>query len=412
MDGGSHYRERDWRREQAHREAVRHPVTDEPMGLGEFDRSLDVVLANPQEQDLFLNVFLFTKDPVQAEEIGQIRSNDQRLSEEQQSFLNRSVREFNHRRAEMAEISRYLTEEELGRVAHLDERVAGLVTNLGGRAPAFMLERLQQLALTNHAQFQRVGQALKAVHEIRDGEEMKRSNEKTLRILEKYQITEDQYKDAVAAGNTFETHKKLTSLVRAQMTGLETAAHYATFGFLAKFRGRQLVKRLEERDYMLDEADSHLKNIARVLHGTLDDRTRLEMQNLTWNGERGPELEYNVTTLAQFKNARTEIDDLFRMIQDRFKTYAGEEAAKLGETTDTTTTQPRGGGAAKTTRKKRRKNWSDLTAAEKSRIRVKFTAEEDKKYKSYKGRGVMDMLLNRTRRNKTFGDIAAKVASI
>src|SRR3989344_3628736 len=193
MKMGGAYQMREQHEELKKREAARHPVTGEKLGLGEFDRSIEQILGNKRECDLFLNLFLNRKNPIVTEAIIKKRADRDTLSvdeaaltEAEEKFLEDSREEYNHRRAEAARIRELLTGERVVMMTRADKDLKELTGQLGPEgAASFLSDQIEELALTYPAEFKKIADAMKATADIQGGTDAERAEKNIKRLRAK-----------------------------------------------------------------------------------------------------------------------------------------------------------------------------------------------------------------------------------
>lgn len=403
MRMGPAYEMRTRHEEMNRRDKVKHPISGEAVGLGEYDQTLQQIFDNKRTYDLFLNVFLYGIDSAMARQIALKRAQDDTkpvkdlaLSESEEKFLEDGREKFNIARAEAGQVRALLTDERLKVMARADKDLDEMIGAVGtANAAEHLGAEIDELAFTDAPKFRRLVDSIKAAADVQDGREIEMNQRRVERALRRYGVTRDQYVLATKTGTGYESQRELSGLVRQRLTGFWKALDFVSAGAVSRFGGQRLHAGFAETTRLMERADEHLADVIKILRASMDERFRLGYQTQAWTGKAPEAVRYNVVTIADYKRIRDEyaVDS----IEADFKKYRAREAKKFGST-------------------KSPKRWddtgSDLDDAAKDKIRAMYADEKERGHHALVARGVMRAFLADMFPSSYKADLEAKIRSI
>ena len=310
------------------RESIRHPVSGEEMELGEHDRTLADILQDDNEQNLFINRFLYNTNPTEAVAIAASLESGTMLSKKQTALLEKVRVDYNLRTAKIEKVREGMTPEELIRVGELDPRIKEVLGKIGPeKAAEFISTQFQELAISDKKAFERMVKALRSVHKISTGERATGLDHEITETLMSHGISEDAYFKAARGGLTLETKANLDRLVAEQFGLFRKSIDWVTKGGLSHRGGRQMYQQLEEQQKLLADCDKHRKTIGTVLRGTLTQDVNLAIQKYMLNGGELKDHKQvdNVQTIGDYKEIKHNLDER----PNRWEKFKKDEAKRL-----------------------------------------------------------------------------------
>ncbi len=366
------YRMRDAHETAARKETLKHPVTGEDVELGEHDRSLAEILQDKQEQERFLNKYVFERKPVEAQEIADALAGGTPLDPKQMKLLEAMRESYNLDRKRIELVSELLTGDELRRIASLDPRMKEVVGQVGPEAAAeLMRAQLQDFALSDRRSFDRIVRAHKAMHDIGASKEAKNLDRELGALLAKYQIPEQKFFEATRSGaGAPETLENLRKLAAEEYGWFRKSVDFVSGNALSHRRGRRLVMNLQEQDALMRQCDTHRAVIGRFLRATLTPDVRMAIQkHLLEGGSLMKGVEQADTDTVKSVQDYRRIKEEANTLTARYAAYEKEEC--------------------------KRRKITDISKqpALRDTLKDEFAKREVEARKKYKGRGVFGTLL-------------------
>lgn len=371
--------ERMHRMHSAHEAAARkieHPITGEEVEIGEHDRSLGEIMRDQKEQELFLNRYLFERDPALAQEITEKYESESLLSPAQHTAMEKARKEYNAERKRVEIISDFLTADELNAIAKTDKNIAQVVGQVGAEECAnFLRTQFQESAIGDRKMLKAIEERYQSIHDIGESSRAKQLDKELGTMLRLYSVSEQTFFDAVRPNMTDgEKKEKLREAAAKEYGWFRKSMDFVLFHGLSSRRGNRLFSNVEEQQELLRECDKHRLIIANYLNGTLTSEVRLAMQKNMFEGGslvKSVEKENTdtVTSVQDYKRIKTESDPAPAALKARYEAYEKEECA--------------------------RRKVKDISKqpALRDTLKENFAKREVEKRRKYKGRGVFGMLL-------------------
>ncbi len=325
------YRMRAAHKEMQEEEKTAHPVTEEAMELGEYDRTLAEILGDRDEQDKFLNKFLWAKDPDKAKDIVDSLAENTVLSPEQDKFLEQARVEFNLRSAEIEQVQEMLPAE-LVHLKDIDPRIAQVIGKVGPDEAAEVLgAEFADLALSDPKVFKKMVGQMRHLREIRTSKEAAQREEDLTHMLAEFGIKEEDYWNAtrssagMTSGVTGETRDQLGKLVFDNYGWFKKTLDVISSGHFSANATRDLVANFEDQQRLLAECDKHMKVVGKVLQGTLTPEVRLMFQKAMTEGGlvKDKKVENNVKTIQDYRQVKNAFEPAD--MQKRWEEYKRAE---------------------------------------------------------------------------------------
>ena len=197
------------------------------MELGANDRTLQQILQDEHEHDLFVNRFLYDRDPDQAKEIVDALADRTLLTPEHEKFLEKTRVEYNRRRAEVQKVQEMFDEEHIKRIAEVDPRIQEIIGQIGAqKATELIDEQFEELAIADGKTFDKIVKSLQSIKEIHGAEITIGLDRHVKETLQQYGISETKYFEATKPGETFETQRNLSKLVAEQYPWYKKAIYF------------------------------------------------------------------------------------------------------------------------------------------------------------------------------------------
>lgn len=223
------------------RETIRNPLADEPMELGEYDRSLDSILRDQRLHNLFVNHFLASQDKLLAESVIQSLADKTPLTAGEDAFLEKSRLAFNQRLAEVEKVRDALSEDEVNHIAHENPDIQLIVGKIGaGKAAQLLHWQLEELALSDASAFKKITKSMRTVHDMRRSEQAENVEARIQFALRRYGLSDEQYTVATASsmnmrrGVSTETETRFRELAREQLGFFRSAWNFVSGGVSKK----------------------------------------------------------------------------------------------------------------------------------------------------------------------------------
>jgi hypothetical protein len=348
---------------------VMHPVTDEEADFSEHNRSLGDIMADKDEHALFLS-FLGQQKGEQAKEIVEALSKKELLTEKDDKWLEDKRKAYNMRRFEAEKVEEMLTPETIQQIAELDPRIKLVVGKIGPeRAEVFLGKEFGRLAIEDTTKFNAMVRHLRGLKEIKTNP-LKAALEREFQVqLLKYGISEETYIDATQDGVSVKTQEALSRAAAEQYGIFRKSVDWVTRGALSHRAGRAMYMTFQEQKKFMDEIDTCMKGIGKVLAATLNADTRMAIQKAMLEGGDPEEKKerFNVNTIAEYAQAKQSLESVD--LQKRWKEF---QAAEI-----------------------KRRNVKDLSKQPHlvEELKENFAAQELDRQKKLKGKGVLGMLL-------------------
>jgi len=355
--------------EVSERESIKHPVSGDAMELGEYDRSLADILHDKEEQDLFINRYLYDSNPDEAKEIAESLADGIILTPKQTKLLEDVREKYNLRCAQIEKIQEGMTPEELIRVGDLDPRIKEVIGKVGAeKATELLSTQFQELALTDSKAFNRITKSLQALHGINTGPAAARLDHDISESLNDLHISEDAYTEATREGNSSKTQENLQKIVAEQFGFFRKSVDFVTGGGLSHRGARELNMQFQEQQKLLAECDKHRTAIGKVLRGTLNHDVNLAMQKYMLEGGeiKDHQPKETIETLADYKKMKDHVQGM----SSRWEKYKTDEKKRLNNV----------------------KDWSQQTAAFED-MKERFANNEMQDQRKQKARGTLAALL-------------------
>lgn len=362
-------------REEAARK-IEHPITGDEVELGEHDRTLGQILGHKEEQELFLNRYLFTRDPVLAQEVTQSLESGTPFSPEQSKKLEKGRKEYNAERKRIELLSELLTADELRNVAQSNQRFAELVGKVGAEEAAdLMRTQFQEFALANPSVLKRIEGRFQKINDIGESKRAKRVFRKLDTMLGRYGMSEEEFASATRGSLKDDEKKEALREKAAEQYGwFRTSVDFVTGHALSKRRGRRLFNNFEEQQKLLAECDKHRKVIGNFLQSTItpDIDAAIQKQILE-GGSLMKKIEQEntdtIVSVQDYKKMKEESDPSPAAVVARYEAYEKEEC--------------------------KRRKIADISKqpALRDSLKEEFAKREVAQRRKYKGRGVFGILL-------------------
>ncbi len=321
-------------RMRAHRkkldaDEVLHPISGEESALGEHERTLGEIFADKEQQNLFLNKFLFEQDSTRAQEIADALADDHVLTDKQDKWMESQRKAFNMRSFEVEQVKEMLQGSDMEHLADLNPNIRLILGKIGKeKAAEFLGNEFGQLAFADSKAFKKMLGAMKGIHTI-DTRRSSLALERDFRDqLFTYGISENDYFDATLGGTTIQTKDNLAELANAQYGIFKRAADFVSGGALSHRAGKKLFQTFEQQKQLMDETDGYVKSVGKVLALTLNQDTRLALQKyMVEGGELEDKKEKDgVNTISEYRAAREQMDPVD--VQKRYEQYRDAELKK------------------------------------------------------------------------------------
>ena len=157
-------------RMRAHRkkldaDEVLHPISGEESALGEHERTLGEIFADKEQQNLFLNKFLFEQDSTRAQEIADALADDHVLTDKQDKWMESQRKAFNMRSFEVEQVKEMLQGSDMEHLADLNPNIRLILGKIGKeKAAEFLGNEFGQLAFADSKAFKKMLGAMKGIH--------------------------------------------------------------------------------------------------------------------------------------------------------------------------------------------------------------------------------------------------------
>jgi len=277
--------------------------------LGANDRTLQQILQDEHEHDLFVNRFLYDRDPDQAKEIVDALADRTLLTAKHEKFLEKTRVEYNRRRAEVQKVQEMFDEEHIKRIAEVDPRIQEIIGQIGAqKATELIDEQFEELAIADGKTFDKIVKSLQSIKEIHGAEITIGLDRHVKETLQQYGISETKYFEATKPGETFETQRNLSKLVAEQYPWYKKAIDFG--GWLSGRAGEKLYSNFEDQMTFLKECDKHFGAIGKMLQGTLNGDVRLAIQKYMLEGGsiREKSKEDTIRTIEDYRSVKAALD--------------------------------------------------------------------------------------------------------
>lgn len=371
--------------------ANKDPLTGEQMELGEHDRSPSDVFQDPEEHKKFVS-FLNGKDARRAKAIIEAHADGREWTDAQNTFLDKSLGEYNLRRAEMSRLREAFSLEYIRNIADTDKKIGFIVKKIGlERAHNLLAGQFENLGYENDKEFKKIVKSMIDERAVSESTRAREANTKVEAALKRIGLSEAELgtmvKKSMSMTSGFDAGEQaeLTRVAKEKMGTLMTLADVISGSAISHRRTRGMIAGFQEQRDLLRQSNIHLADIGKALYATITPEQRLEMQRVVVEGGEMKELpETNVNTIPEYKEARDAHTQAER--EKRFKDHMKAELKKL----------KKGPGAA--------------SPAEKDKIKDDFVENEFGAQEKRKGRGIFAALLALI--FKTKADLRSEVDTI
>lgn len=310
-------------------DVVSHPVSGEESALGDHERTLAEIFADKEQQNTFLNKFLFEQDATQAKEIVDAITDNHVLTDKQDKWMESQRKAFNLRSFEVEQVKEMLQSGDMEHLAELNPNIRLIVGKIGKeKAAEFLGNEFGQLAFADSKAFKKMLKGMQGIHEI-DTRRSSLALERDFRDqLFKYGISENDYFDATVDGTTVQTKENLAELANAQYGIFKRAADFISGGALSHRAGKKLFQTFEQQKQLMDETDGYVKSVGKVLALTLNQDTKLALQKyMVEGGELEEKKEKDtINTISDYRSVRDQMD--MASVQKRYEQYRDAELKK------------------------------------------------------------------------------------
>lgn len=366
-------------RQTEQEKTIRHPLKDEAMELGEHEKTLAEIFADPHEHDIFVNEYLPTIETtkIKAKDIAESLLNGVALTPAQDTFLEKARMSYNFLRASSERMKESITDPVmLERIADADPRVREIIGKIGAEnAGTLLSSKLDTLAASEPKVFKKMIENARSAQKLRESDRAAGIEKDLLDTLARFKIPEEKYFDAVepsmgAASGRIDiaTRTELERLAHEQLGLFGKSMDFITNGSVSYWRGKEMEGVFDRQRALLKEYDKHIAVIGKTLRGTINPDMNLAMQKfMLEGGNLAVKDTRNVITLKDYKTIAEEHTPDAR--KKRLKAYAVAEAKRMS------------------------KKFADLSPTERGDIKDRFVNQEEALQKSKKGSGLIGALL-------------------